>query len=67
MNGNVVAQFCLGFMYDEGLGVVQDYAEAVQWYRNLILEFTVGKTLVVCSNHENREYDFCENVLELRK
>ncbi len=42
-------------------------AQAVQWYRNLILEFTVGKTLVVCSNHENREYDFCENVLELRK
>ena len=33
LNGNVVAQFCLGFMYDEGLGVVQDYAEAVQWYR----------------------------------
>jgi len=27
------AQFMLGFMYDKGLGVTQDYAEAVMWYR----------------------------------
>ena len=27
------AQFNLGFMYDEGQGVPQDYAEALKWYR----------------------------------
>ena len=32
--GNADAQFNLGFMYENGLGVPQDYAEAVKWYRN---------------------------------
>ena len=27
------AQHFLGFMYGAGLGVPQDYAEAVRWYR----------------------------------
>jgi uncharacterized protein len=27
------AQFVLGFIYNEGVGVPQDYAEAVNWYR----------------------------------
>jgi uncharacterized protein len=31
--GNAEAQFNLGVMYDERLGVPQDYAEAVKWYR----------------------------------
>jgi TPR repeat protein len=31
--GNDVAQLGVGFMYRDGLGVVQDYAEAVRWYR----------------------------------
>ena len=31
--GNPVAQYNLGFMYYEGLGVKQDYAEAVKWFR----------------------------------
>jgi TPR repeat protein len=31
--GDAVAQFILGFMYDEGQGVPQDYAEAAKWYR----------------------------------
>jgi len=30
--GDDVAQFVLGFMYDEGKGVPQDYAEAAKWY-----------------------------------
>ena len=28
------AQIDLGYMYDESLSVLQDYAEAVRWYRN---------------------------------
>ena len=31
--GDALSQFSLGFMYDNGWGVPQDYAEAVKWYR----------------------------------
>ena len=31
--GNADAQYRLGLMYDKGLGVPQDYAEAAKWYR----------------------------------
>ncbi len=31
--GNALAQFSLGFMYDNGEGVPQNDAEAVKWYR----------------------------------
>ena len=31
--GLAPAQFNLGWMYQQGLGVLQDYAEAVEWYR----------------------------------
>ena len=31
--GDAVAQVGLGFMYDKGYGVAQDYAEAAKWYR----------------------------------
>ena len=31
--GHTSAQFNLGSMYDDGRGVVQDYKEAVKWYR----------------------------------
>lgn len=32
-DGNPVAQFNLGVLHDVGRGVVQDYAQAVKWYR----------------------------------
>ncbi len=31
--GDADAQLNLGFMYDHGEGVPQNYAEAVRWYR----------------------------------
>ena len=31
--GDAKAQSQLGLMYDQGLGVSQDYAEAAQWFR----------------------------------
>ena len=31
--GDATAQFDLGFMYENGKGVPQDYAEATKWYR----------------------------------
>ncbi len=33
MQGYANAQYNLGLMYDNGQGVVQDYAEAVRWFR----------------------------------
>jgi len=32
-DGSQLAQFELGNMYENGRGVLQDYAEAVRWYR----------------------------------
>lgn len=32
--GNAEAQNSLGVMYENGLGIPQDYAEAIRWYRN---------------------------------
>jgi TPR repeat protein len=31
--GDVLAQYNLGIVYDTGKGVPQDYTEAVRWYR----------------------------------
>ena len=31
--GNANAQFCLGMLHEEGIGVAQDYAEALRLYR----------------------------------
>ena len=33
VKNNAVAQLQLASMYNEGLGVAQDYAEAVKWYK----------------------------------
>jgi hypothetical protein len=33
LQGNAEAQTALGLMYNTGLGVLQDYVEAVKWYR----------------------------------
>jgi TPR repeat protein/predicted Ser/Thr protein kinase len=32
-NGNLNAQYSLGYMYENGEGVTRNYAEAVKWYR----------------------------------
>ncbi|MDR1085811.1 MAG: SEL1-like repeat protein [Deltaproteobacteria bacterium] len=31
--GNFIAQFCLGFMFQNGEGVIEDRREALNWYR----------------------------------
>lgn len=32
-SGDALAQGIIGYMYERGKGVAQDYAEAVKWYR----------------------------------
>ena len=47
--GNSGAQYNLGFMYEKGQGVVQDYAEAVKWHKlaaaqgNSFSQFDLGR------------------------
>lgn len=38
---------------------------AVKWYRGLIEKYTPGKMVIVCSNHQADEYDFCKESLQL--
>ena len=33
LHPNAIAQFNLGYMYDQGEGVPQDYKLAVEWHR----------------------------------
>jgi len=48
-NGDARAQYELGFMYDRGLGVTQDFKEAASWYRkaaeqgNAPAQFYIGQ------------------------
>ncbi|MFN4122485.1 MAG: ATP-binding cassette domain-containing protein [Flavobacteriales bacterium] len=39
--------------------------KGVNWYRNLIEQHTPGRAVIVCSNHQSFEYDFCQEVFEL--
>jgi TPR repeat protein len=46
--GDAIAQYDLGFMYDTGHGVMQNYDEAMRWYRlaanqgNALAQFNLG-------------------------
>ncbi len=40
-------------------------AAATAWYRELVEEHARGRTLLVCSNHQPREYDLCTKVLDI--
>ena len=37
----------------------------VEWYRAMISQWGKGRTLVVCSNHQAEEYDFCSRVIDI--
>ena len=36
-----------------------------EWYRELISRYSTGKLLFVCSNHQNDEFDFCSNRINI--
>lgn len=40
-------------------------AKAIEWYRNLIFRYGNNRTLVICSNHQPCEYDFCKDIMTL--
>ena len=33
--------------------------QGIDWYRNLLDDYTDGRIIIVCSNHQNAEHDFC--------
>ncbi|MDP4292488.1 MAG: ATP-binding cassette domain-containing protein [Bacteroidota bacterium] len=39
--------------------------EGIEWYRNLLAEYADQRILVICSNHQIAEHDFCPKVLHL--
>jgi len=65
-------KLCLAFFSDTSLLLLDEPvsnldANAASWYREMLSEFSKGRTLVVCSNHDEREYAMCRSVLEIRK
>jgi len=38
-------------------------AENIQWYRQVLMEHASGRTVVICSNRFDPEYDFCNRQL----
>ncbi len=42
-------------------------AKAIEWYQNIIKQYALDKTIVVCSNTVKEEYSFCTTSLEVEK
>lgn len=40
-------------------------AQGIEWYRNLLADFTDDRIIVVCSNHQSVEHDFCKMTLNV--
>lgn len=40
-------------------------ATVINWYKNLIKDYAMDKTIIVCSNSIKDEYDFCERVITM--
>ena len=52
-HGNATAQFKLGFMYRYGIGVAQDYEQAVFWFRKAAAQGDAG-----AQNNLGRLYEY---------
>lgn len=40
-------------------------AKAIEWYQNLIHEYTDSRTIIVCSNLLKHEYEFCNKFISI--
>jgi ABC-type multidrug transport system ATPase subunit len=38
---------------------------AIDWYGITIEKYAVGKTIIVCSNHQSNEYSFCNQSIDI--
>jgi ABC-type multidrug transport system ATPase subunit len=39
--------------------------EAIKWYRQLIEQYAKRKLIIVCSNNQPEEFDFCRNQIQM--
>lgn len=37
-----------------------------EWYNGLLQQYLPGRMLIVCSNHQEEEYNICDEVLDIR-
>lgn len=42
-------------------------AKSIEWYQNLIKQYAMHKTILVCSNTVKEEYSFCDTQIEIEK
>lgn len=42
-------------------------AEAITWFRELLLQHLQGRTLIVASNSQSAEHDFCNTAIEISR
>ena len=40
-------------------------AQGIEWYRDLLSDFSDQRIIVVCSNHQTAEHDFCLQTLQV--
>lgn len=40
-------------------------AQGVEWYRKLLKSYTDERLVVICSNHQENEYQACENIIDI--
>lgn len=40
-------------------------ATVINWYKSLIADYCMNKTIIVCSNSIKDEYDFCERIIRM--
>ncbi len=68
--GDAKSQYELGMMYDHGMGVTQDYAEAVKWYRKAAEQGLADAQFNLGVMHEDGEgvtQDYAEAMKWYRK
>jgi ABC-type multidrug transport system ATPase subunit len=63
-------KLCLSILSDAPLLLLDEPLsnldkKASEWYEQLISSHTDNKTIIVCSNHQEQEFSFCSNRLEL--
>jgi ABC-type multidrug transport system ATPase subunit len=40
-------------------------AQGIEWYRSLLVSYTKNRLTVICSNHQEDEYQPCDHVIEI--
>ena len=41
--------------------------KGIEWYKQLMSEYCSERIVMVCSNHQQHEYEFCKNEIVIEK